>query len=345
MDYFRFTAPDLAIDIGTACTRAMRLDNHTMVVEPSVVALEVKKMQIVALGEEAKALLGKSPENIIAIHPLQHGVIADYDLTRAMLEHYLRRLLPGVSLVAPRIGVSYPSGATDVERQALEDACLQAGARRVFLVEESLACAYGTKRINTITKGALVLNLGAGTTEIAIVNSYGLIVTETMKIGGKDLDQDIIHFIRDKYSLMIGSSTAENVKKTLGTLREDRQNDAMEVSGRDLVTGMPKNIDIYASDVTQAILPFIHRVSDALRITLEKTPPELAADVMERGLLLSGGGAQLDGLSEYLVQEVHVPTSLSSHPEEDVLFGCRYVMENREEIIGKGARHDSLQKG
>lgn len=345
MDYFRFTAPDLAIDIGSAYTRAMRLDNHQMVEEPSVVALDYKKMQIMAVGEEASALLGKSPENIIAIRPLQQGVIADYDLTRAMLEHYLRRLLPGISLVAPCIGVSYPSGATDVERKALEDACLQAGARRVILVEESLACAYGTKRIDHATKGALMLNMGAGTTEIAVVNSYGVIVAETMKRGGNDLDQDIVHFIREKYSLMIGESTAEKVKKTIGTLREDRQNDAMEVAGRDLITGMPKNIDVYASDVTQAILPFIQTVMDRLRFTLEKTPPELATDVMERGLMLSGGGAQLDGLCDYLMQEMHVPTLLSPHPEKDVLFGCRFVMENKEETMEKGARHDSHQQG
>lgn len=344
MDYFRFTAPDLAIDIGSAYTRAMRLDNHKMVEEPSVVALEVKKMQIVAVGEEAKALLGKSPENIVAIHPLQHGVIADYDLTRAMLEHYLRRLLPGISLVAPRVGVSYPCGATDVERKALEDACLQAGVRKVVLVEESLACAYGTKRIDHVTKGALMLNMGAGTTEIAVVNSYGVIAVETLRMGGSDLDQDILQFIREKYALMIGETTAENIKKTIGTLREDRQNDAMELAGRDLVTGMPKNIDIYAADVTEAILPFIHQVMDALRFTLEKTPPELATDVMERGLLISGGGAQIDGLVDFLTQEMHMPILLSPHPEEDVLYGCRYVMENWEEITGKGARHDSLQK-
>lgn len=341
MDYFRFTAPDIALDIGSAYARAMRLDNHQMVEEPSVVALDYKKMQMMAVGEEAKAFLGKSPDNLIAICPLQHGVIADYDLTRAMVEHYLRRLLPGISLVAPCIGVSYPSGATDVDRKALEDACLQAGARRVILVEESLACAYGTKRIHHATKGALMVNLGAGTSEIAVVNSYGVIVAETMKRGGKDLDQDILHFIREKYSLMIGESTAEKLKTTIGTLREDRQNDAMEVSGRDLVTGMPKNIDVYASDVTQAILPFIRILLDRIHFTLEKTPPELAADVMEHGIMLSGGGAQLDGLCDYVMQEMHVPSMLSPHPEKDVLFGCRFVMDNKEETMGKGARHDS----
>ena len=344
MDYFRIQAPDLAIDIGSAQTRAMRMDNHKAVEEPSVVALDYKKMQIVAVGEEAKALLGKAPENIVAIRPLQHGVISDYDLTRALLEHYIRRLIPGVTLLAPRLTIAVPSGATDVEQRALQDACLQSGVREAFLVEESLAAAYGARQIRSATRGALMLNIGAGTTEVAVVNSYGVITAETMKRGGQYLDQAILQLIRDKYNLMVGENTAEKIKITIGSLRDDRQNDAMEVGGRDILSGMPKSSDIYASDVTEAMLPYIRELLDRLRLTLEKTPPELSRDIMEKGVILTGGGAQIDGLCEYITRELHIHASLSAHPAQDTLLGCGYIMEHIQEWTGKGARHDSDQK-
>lgn len=332
------------MDLGSAMTRAVRVDQNVMIEEPSVVALDFQKLQILAVGYEAKDLLGKSPENMIAVRPLQNGVISDYDLTQALIEHYIHRLLPGISMVAPRLVIAYPSGATDVEQRALEDACLQSGVRDVFLVEESMAAAYGAGVIQNATQGAFILNIGAGTTEVAMVNSYGVIASQTVKRGGDALDRAIREFVRDKYDLMIGENTAEKMKCQIGTLRADRQQDAMEVSGRDLLTGMPKSIDLYAEDVTEAILPFVREVVENLRLTLEKTPPELSADVMKRGVLLTGAGARIDGLDAFIQEELRIEASLSKHPDQDTILGCRYLMLHLNEMLGRGERDDSVQK-
>lgn len=344
MIHFRIKAPDLAIDIGSSMTRAARLDQDTMIEEPTVVALDYQKLQILAVGREAKALQGKAPENVVSIRPLQNGVISDYDLTQALLENYIRRLVPGISLIAPRLVISYPSGATDVEQRALEDACLQSGVRDVYLVEESLAAAYGAGMIRSATKGALILNVGAGTTQVAVVNSYGVVTSETMNRGGDELDMELVAFIRDKYDLIIGQNTAEKLKIQIGSLRQDRQNDAMEVSGRDRLTGMPKSIDIYTSDVTEAISRFIQDIVDRVRLTLEKTPPELSADIMEEGILLTGASARIDGLDEYISRELHIRSRLSQHPTQDTILGCRYIMSHIGAMIGKGERNDSIQE-
>lgn len=344
MELFRIKAPDLAMDMGSAMTRAVRVDQKTMIEEPSVVALDFQKMQILAVGYEAKELLGKSPENMVAVRPLHNGVISDYDLTQALIEHYIHRLLPGISIVAPRLVIAFPSGATDVEQRALEDACLQSGVRDVFLIEESMAAAYGAGVMHNATEGAFLLNIGAGTTEVAVVNSYGVIASKTIKRGGEALDSAIRDFVRAKYDLMIGENTAEEVKRQIGTLRRDRQQDAMEVSGRDLITGMPKSIDLFAEDVTEAVLPAVRELVDSLRQVLEKTPPELSADIMKTGVLLTGAASRFDGLDEFIASELHITATLSKHPAQDTILGCRYIMMHLNEMLGRGERDDSLQK-
>lgn len=342
MKHFRIFAPDLAIDLGTANTIVARMDSGIVINEPTVVALDYKNLQILAIGKEAKALIGKSPENLAAIRPLQDGAISDFDLTQAMLEYYIHKALPGISLVAPRITISVPSGSTDVEQRAIQDACLQSGARDVYLVEETLACAYGAKLINDKTTGVMVLNIGAGTTEVAVVSSYGVITSETMKQGGDDLDFAVKEHIREKYGLIIGDNTAENIKNAIGTLHADKQNNAMEVSGRDTVSGMPKNIDIYASDITGSMMHFVERVVDRVRFTLEKTPPELAADITKKGLLLTGGASQIDGLAEYIESKIDIRVRSSEHPLEDTINGAVAIMKNIDQLKTRGQRNDQV---
>lgn len=344
MNYFRIKAPDLAIDIGTAFIRISRLDRQSILEEPCVVALDYKRLEILAVGQEAKDLMGKSPDNIIAIHPLKDGVVSDYDLTQALLEYYIRGSLPGISLLAPRLTVAFPSGATDVEQRAIQDACYQSGAREVFLVEEALAAAFGAGRITSASKGVFILNMGAGTNQIAVVNRYGVVTSETIRRSGKAMDEAIISYIQDKYKLVIGENTAESLKIKIASLRQERQQDSMELGGRDLLTGMPKNIEVFTSDLTEALTPFVLELVDRIRLVLEKTPPELSSDVMESGLFMTGAGAQLDGLAEYIQMKLKIATELSAHPTQDTILGARYVMSHIEDLIPRGEKHDSLQK-
>jgi len=245
-------------------------------------------------------------------------------------------------MIAPRVIISVPSGSTDVEQRAIQDACLQSGARDVYLVEETLASAYGAKMINDKTTGVMVLNIGAGTTEVAVVSGYGVITSEMMKQGGDDLDLAVKEHIREKYSLIIGDNTAENIKKAIGTLHADKQNNAMEVSGRDIVSGMPKNIDIYASDITGSMMRFVERVVDSVRFTLEKTPPELAADITKKGLLLTGGASQIDGLAEYIESKLGIRVCTSEHPLEDTINGAIAIMKNIDQLKAKDQRDDQV---
>lgn len=334
MKYFRAVAPDLAIDLGTGNTLVSRSDKGIIINEPTVIALHVKKMEILAIGNAAKELIGKSPDNIAAVRPLRDGVISDFDLTQALLEHYIHRAVPGITLIAPRLTISVPSGATDVENRAIQDACLQAGARDVYLVEETLASAYGAGLLSekNAGQGAMILNAGAGTTEVAVVSAYGVITSETMQKGGDELDSRIAELIRRKYDLVIGENTAERLKILIGTLREDRQNDAMEVSGRDLESGMPRSVDIHASDITECILSEAEEIVDRIRATLEKTPPELSADIMKSGLVLTGGGGMMDGLAGYIEKNIGLRVRQSKDPTLDTIRGAAIIMKNIDRI-------------
>lgn len=342
MKYIRFKAPDLAIDLGTASIRLARLDRQNIYEEPCVIALDYKKMEIVAIGREAKELIGKSPENIIAVSPLEGGVVSDYDLTQALLEYYIRLSLPGISLLAPRITISFPSGATDVEQRAIRDACLQSGARDVFLVEEALASAFGSGRLESATGGAFILNIGAGSSQIAVVNRYGVICSETIRRAGNSMDKAIASYIKEKYKLEIGSSTAEEIKINISSLKADKQERSMEISGRDLLTAMPKTIEVFAYDITEAIRPFIEELIDKLRLVLEKTPPELSGDIMKEGLLMTGGLSRLDGLDEYIQAQLNISCSISENPDMDTIMGARYIMKHINALLREGDHSDKI---
>lgn len=328
MKYFRVIAPDLAIDLGTANTVVARMDHGIVIEEPTVVALDFRKREILAIGEQAKALIGTSPENIVAVRPLQGGAISDFDLTQALLEYYIHRAIRGISIVAPRLTISVPSGATDVENRAVQDACLQAGARDVYLVEETLASAYGANVVDENTKGTMILNIGAGTTEVAVVSRYGVVTSETLSQGGDSIDRCIAETVRKRYGLELGENTAERLKIVLGSFHDDAQMQTFEVGGRDEVTGMPKNVIVFSSDVTVAMSDFTGELVDRIHRTLEKTPPELATDIMRSGLLLTGGGAQMRGLSEYLENEIGIPVTVSEDPLHDTVHGAMSIMKN-----------------
>lgn len=347
MKHIRFRAPDLAIDLGTANTLVAQVDKGIVINEPTVVALDYKKLEILAIGQEAKELIGKSPEDIVAVRPLQNGVISDFDLTQALLEYCIHKAIPGVSMVAPRVVISVPSGATDVENRAIQDAVLQSGARNVYLIEETLASAYGAGLVDQTTRGAMVLNVGAGTTEVAVVSRYGVITSETLRSGGDRLDQEIQDYVRDRYELVIGDNTAERLKIAIGTLHKDKQMNAMEISGRDTLTGMPKSVDVYASDITAAITSFVNELVDAVRYTLEKTPPELASDIISKGLVLTGGASQIDGLDDYIASNLSVRVRFSRNPLHDTINGSVAFLKNIDRMTKmdkQGAKNDSLQK-
>lgn len=336
MKFFRIVAPDLAIDLGTANTMVMRLDKGIILSEPSTVALDFKKGEIVSIGQEAKDMIGKTPDNIAIVRPLENGVVSDFDITQALIEYYIRKAMPGISILQPRITISVPSGATDVENRATQDACLQAGARDVYLVEESLASAYGAGLPVDRSRGSMILNIGAGTAEVAVASLYGIITSQTIKRGGDDWDRMIQTYLREKYDVVVGLQTCEQLKKTIGTLRKDEQLNAMEISGRDTKTGMPISVDVTAADVTEALLPAMADIVDAVRYTLEKTPPEVSADILEQGLVLTGGAAQLDGLQEYLAGHVGIPVRLSENPEKDTIRGAAMIMKNVDKYRNKG---------
>lgn len=340
MKYFRIVAPDLSIDLGTSHTIVARSDKGIVVQEPTVLALDYKKLEILALGQEAKEMLGKTPENIVAVRPLIGGVISDFDLTSAMLEYYIHKAIPGLSLLAPRVTISVPSGATDVENRAIQDACLQSGARDVFLVEESLAAAFGAGVLKNDSQGVMIVNLGAGSSEVAVCSSYGVITSQNYKSAGDDVDKAIQDIIRDKYGLIIGSNTAENLKKTIGSLRYDNQRNVMEISGRDQVNGMPKSIDVVSSDITEAIQPFVKDLVDTIHFTLEKTPPELSADIMKKGILMTGGSSLFDGLDGFLEEQLGIHVQLSKHPMEDTILGTQMIMKNIKTFVKRESKND-----
>lgn len=336
MKYFRVVAPDLAIDLGTANTLVYRKGKGILYREPTVVALETATGRILAIGEEAKQMIGKTPESIVPISPLAHGAVSDFDITLALLEHYIKKALPGVSILQPRLTISIPSGSTDVESRAIEDACLQAGARDVYLVEEALASAFGAGLSVDEPTGSMVMNLGAGTTEVAVCSLYGVVTTTTLKSGGDDMNLRIQDVLREKYSIMVGIPTCEILKEKIGTIREN--SDCMEVSGRDVQTGMPRSVDVYSMDLREAIMPMVDEFVDSIRITLEKTPPELSADIMQQGLMLTGGGALLDGLAEYIADNIQMTVTISSQPMEDTIYGAAKIMDNIDGIKQKRVR-------
>lgn len=338
MKHFRIFSPDLAIDMGSANTRVASRKSSTILQEPTVLALDINKKLVISIGQKAKELLGKSPENIIAVRPLRDGVISDFELTQALLEYYIHRSLPGLSIFPPRIALTIPSGATDVEERALQDAAIMSGAKDVILVEETLAAAYGAGLIQKPSQSQIIADLGAGTSEVAIVSGYGLISSKVFFQAGNFIDREIKRVLQENFNLDIGDNTAEMLKNQVASLSAKEQKEVMEIGGRDAISGLPKTLVIRAEDLLPALETYILKLVDSIHSVLENAPPEVASDIMNNGLFLTGGLSQLKGLVPYLKKELSMPVVLSESPSQDALKGALKVMS----LIGKNGKRETL---
>jgi len=313
---------DLAVDLGTANTVVYKRGEGIVVFEPSVVAVEEETGRVQAIGESAKRMIGRTPANIRATRPLRHGVIADFEITEEMLRYFIRKAAEGRS--SPRVIVCVPSGITEVERRAVEEATLAAGARRAYLIEEPMAGAIGAGLPVSEPYGNLIVDIGGGTSEMAVIALGGMAVSESLRIGGYELDDAIVRHVQQVHKLLIGQQQAERVKLEIGSAwqLDDEIDRVAEVAGRDLTTGLLKRLTLNAKEIREAIARPVFHIVDALRNMLERTPPELAADLGERGLVLVGGGALLRGIDERIARETHLPVSIAESPLTCVALGA-----------------------
>lgn len=319
---------DLGVDLGTANTLVFVRGRGIVLQEPTVVALDRDSGNIFAVGEEARQMVGRTPSNIVAIRPLKDGVIADFETTEKMLKYFISRAHRRKSFIAPRVVVGVPSGVTGVERRAVLDACLQAGAREAYTIDEPMAAAIGAGLPVHDATGNLMVDIGGGTTEVAVISLGGIVTSKSIRVGGNEMDEAIMHYIKRSYNLMIGERTAEDIKKEVGSAHPDCAEGVREVRGRDLVTGLPKTVQISASEVLEALTEPVSAIVDAVKLTLEKTPPELAADILDRGLVMAGGGSLLRGLDLLLREETGMPVQVADDPLTCVARGTGATLEN-----------------
>lgn len=319
---------DLGVDLGTANTLVYIKGKGIVTREPSVVAIHAGTKQVLAVGEEAKRMIGRTPGNIIAIRPLKDGVIADFDITKSMLKYLIRKALKRKTIFQPRVVVCVPSGVTEVEKRAVEEATIHAGARVAYLIEEPMAAAIGAGLPVQEPTGSMIVDIGGGTTEVAIISLGGIVTSQSIRIGGDELDESIVNFIKKEYSLLIGERTAEEVKIAIGTADLNSEVKTMEIKGRDMVTGLPKTITVNSTEIYNAMKEPIYNIVDAIKSTLEKTPPELAADIMEFGIMLTGGGALFEGLDRLINKETGIPVHIADRPLDCVAIGAGKALES-----------------
>ena len=322
---------DMGIDLGTANTLVHVKGRGIVLREPPVVAIKSDNGEVLAVGEEAKRMIGRTPGNIVAIRPMKDGVIADFDVTQAMLKYFIRKAMNTKAFVRPRVVVGVPSGVTEVEKRAVIDAAQQAGAREAYLIEEPMAAAIGAGLPVEEATGSMVVDIGGGTTEIAVISLGGIVTSRSIRIGGDEMDSSIVQYVKRVYNLMIGERTAEEVKMKVGSaIVEPETETAMDIRGRDLVSGLPKILHITASEVREALNEPIYKIIDAVKATLEKTPPELASDVMDHGIMMTGGGALLTNLDKLLSRETGMPVLVSEDALSCVGEGTGRSLENIE---------------
>src|ERR1700760_2991484 len=317
-----FLGRALAVDLGTANALVYVRGRGIVLNEPSVVALNTNNGQVVAVGVEAKRMIGRTPGNIVAVRPLKDGVIADFDVTERMPRYFIQKVHRHSRMAKPRIVVAVPSGITGVEQSAVKEAGHQAGARRVYLIEEPMGGGIGAGLPVNEPTGNMVVDIGGGTTEVAVISLGGIVTSQSIRIGGDELDQAIITFGKKEHSLMLGERTAEEIKLALGSAFPSKEEPQAEIRGRDLVSGLPKTIVISASEVRRAIEEPLNLVIDAVKTTLDKCPPELAGDVMDRGIALTGGGALLRGLDQRIREETGMPVHVADNPLDSVVLGA-----------------------
>jgi len=322
---------DLAIDLGTANTLVYVKGRGIVLSEPSVVAVRKDGRgtnKVLAVGKEAKMMLGRTPGNIVAIRPMKDGVIADFEITETMLRHFIRKVHNRRSLIRPRIIVCVPSGITQVEKRAVRESAESAGAREVFLIEEPMAAAIGAGLPITEPTSNMVLDIGGGTTEVAVISLAGIVYSKSVRVGGDKMDEAILQHIKRKYNLLIGERTAELIKTTIGNAFAVDKVERMQIKGRDLVSGIPKIIEIDSDEVRESISEQIETIVETVKIALEQTPPELAADIVDRGIVLTGGGALLQNLDKLLREETGLPITITEDPLSTVVLGSGKALDN-----------------
>ena len=321
---------DLGIDLGTANTLVYVKGKGIVLREPSVVALQTENKNIVAVGNDAKNMIGRTPGNIVALRPMKDGVIADYETTATMMKYYIRQATKNKGLFAgkPYVMVCVPSGITAVEERAVIDATRQAGARDAFTIEEPFAAAIGANLPVWEPTGSMVVDIGGGTTEVAIISLGGIVTSQSIRIAGDEMDDAIVHYIRKNYNLMIGDRTAETIKVEVGSAGDAEGIPNMDIRGRDLLTGLPKTIEITAKEIASALRDTVYAIVDAVKNTLEKTPPELASDIMDRGIVLTGGGALLRNLDKIIADETKMPVLIAENPLDCVAIGTGKALDH-----------------
>ena len=321
---------DLAIDLGTANTLVYLKGKGIVTNEPSVVAVQMENRgnkKILAVGKEAKDMLGRTPGSITAIRPMKDGVIADFEITEAMLRYFIERAHNRRTMVKPRIIICVPYGITEVEKRAVRESAESAGARQIFLIEEPMAAAIGAGLPITEPSGNMIVDIGGGTTEVAVISLAGIVFSRSVRVGGDKMDDAIINYLKRKYNLLIGERTAEQIKISIGTAYPDNEVKSMHVKGRDLVAGIPKTIKIESEEIREAISEPVNTIVEAVRVALEKTPPELAADIVDRGIVLAGGGALIRNLDILLREETGLPIMIAEDPLCAVVLGSGKALD------------------
>lgn len=350
---FSFFSQDVGIDLGTANTLVWVKGKGIVIREPSIVAMHKKSKEVIAIGSEAKKMLGKTPASIVTVRPLRGGVIADFDATEAMIAHYIKEVhdvntkLP-MSFVHPKVVIGIPSAVTEVQRRAVWEAALSAGAREAYLIEEPMAAAIGAGVSVFQPTGVMMVDIGGGTTEIAVISLGGIVVNRSLKLAGDDMDNAILHYVRLKHGLLLGDKTAEDVKIKIGSAYEtkhrkshppaggqnpksqDNEENVAVVRGRDLETGLPKSLRLTEVEVREALAPVLSQIIEGIVDVLEEAPPELTADILEHGIMITGGGSLLPGIDKLIMERTHIPVLVAEDPLTTVVRGCGQVLEDKE---------------
>lgn len=327
---------DIGIDLGTANTLVYMRGKGIIIREPSVVAVDVKMDRVRYVGQEAKDVIGRTPGSIVAVRPLKDGVIADFDMTTSMLQEFIRKALKGRAFAGSRVRViiCIPSGVTAVERRAVKEATQNAGAKRVSIIEEPMAAAIGAGLPVADPTGSMIVDIGGGTSEVAVISLGGIVTSRSVRVAGDEFDSSIINYIKKKYNLLIGERTAENIKIAIGSAYPYADNEpSMDIKGRNLLNGLPENITVTSEEIREALSEPISHVIEAIKVTLEKTPPELAADIIDQGIMLAGGGALLKGLDLLIHAETGMPVKVAERPLDCVADGTGKVLENIDKLI------------
>lgn len=332
MGIFSFMNKDMGIDLGTANTLVYVKGREIVTREPSVVAIQTTSKQVLAVGEEAKRMIGRTPGDIVAIRPLKDGVIADFDVTQSMLKHFIKSAYKRRSLFQPRVVVCVPSGVTEVEKRAVEEAAVHAGAREAYLIEEPMAAAIGAGLPVHEPTGSLIVDIGGGTTEVAVISLGGIVTSKSIRVGGDELDESIVSYIKKEYNLMIGERTAEEIKINIGSADGGIEKKLMDIRGRDLISGLPKTLEISSVEIYEALREPVSNIIEAIKTSLEKTPPELASDIIEQGIMITGGGALLDGIDRLITEETGMAVKIADDPLDCVAIGTGLALDNIEVI-------------